>query len=169
MLAASQRSKEVDKEEAAIIEKARKIEATLKRKRIAEKASSSRARDKGAQVPNRKPLPPVGGVALRSSMVALGAVEPQNAAAILDAIGLQLPVACHDPEVCAAASSLVKDLNTLLSWHQRSLDTRRHMAKGGSGGAFAASSPLPSPTPKAGGALAGGEDEERSSKKARRA
>lgn len=158
----------MDKEEAAIIEKARKIEATLKRKRIAEKASSSRARDKGAQVPNRKPLPPVGGVALRSAMVALGAAEPRNAAAILDAIGLQLPVACHDPEVCAAASSLVKDLNTLLSWHQRSLDTRRHIAKGGSGGAFA-SSPLPSPIPKAAGAPAGREDEERSSKKARRA
>jgi len=30
-----------------------------------------------------------------------GAVnEPKNAAAILDAIGFQLPIACHDPQVC---------------------------------------------------------------------
>lgn len=162
MLAASQRCKEEDKQDAEVIERARKIEAALKRKRIAEKASSSRARDKGASVPNKKPLPPVGGVALRSAMVARGATEPNNAAAMLDAIGFQLPVACHDPEVCAAASSLIKDLNTLLSWHQRNLELRR--PKSSAGGGFTSS-----PLPKGGGSLTSGEDEERSSKKARRA
>jgi hypothetical protein len=46
LTAAALRSKEQDKDEAEILEKAKKIEANLKRKRIAEKSSSSRLRDK---------------------------------------------------------------------------------------------------------------------------
>jgi len=174
MLSASQRCKEEEQEEAEVLDKARKIEATLKRKRMAEK-SSSRSRDKGGQVSNKKPVLPVGGVALRSAMAERGATEPHNAAAILDAIGFQLPVACHEPDVCAAVSSLLKDLNTLLSWHQRAVESKEtkhvksfHKSKGsGSGAAFAAS-PLASPLTEGDGVLASGEDDERSAKKARK-
>jgi hypothetical protein len=41
-----------------------------------------------------------------------GAVnEPKNAAAILDAIGFQLPIACHDPQVrvCARESGPMRE------------------------------------------------------------
>ena len=170
MLAASQRCKQEELEEAEVLDKARKIEAALKRKRMAEK-SSSRSRDKGGHMPNKKPVLPVGGVVLRSVMSERGAAEPHNAAAILDAIGFQLPVACHDPDVCAAVSSLVKDLNTLLSWHQRAVaavDTKKLKGSSSGNGAAFTASPLPSPMAKSDGMLASGEDDERSAKKARK-
>ena len=107
-----------DAEEVEILEKAKKIEAVLKRKRMAERSAGSKAgnRQGGAQA---KTIPAVGGVALRSSMLERGMHEPKNAAAILDSIGFQLPVSCRDPEVCTAVDALLSDVNALLQLYQQ--------------------------------------------------
>jgi hypothetical protein len=121
---AFQRSPEEEKAEQELLERARKIEARIKRLRAADKDKKKGGEDSG-------PNCVVGGVTLRSTIMQRGTLEKNNMARVLEHIGLHYLPAVQGTE--EAYGKLSADVAELLALYQR-LSAKRPAASGGRAG-----------------------------------
>mmetsp|Transcript_40648 Transcript_40648/g.63487 ORF Transcript_40648/g.63487 Transcript_40648/m.63487 type:complete len:375 (-) Transcript_40648:42-1166(-) len=105
----------LDKEELEILEKAKKIEATLKKR----KAEALKKAGKGD---NLGPKCAPGGVTLRSTIMLRGP-ERSNVTKLLEGIGMSIN--CASEKTAEAFQDLAKDLSVLLQMHSKLVAKRK--------------------------------------------